>query len=192
MKFVTVVAVLGIVVLAAAGAFGRRMGRFFAVDVAVTCQLIAEAIARVASWRMPRAHRDRYEREWLAELDALRQERENEAALSLILFAVRIFVRARKTARAARQATAPSAPDPAPTDDGPDDDVLDYLRSDPRLLLWDEMLADAAYEERAIRKHARLRHSLYERLNARPVQRIRVIRLEDLTKIDETEEGTDA
>lgn len=79
--------------------FGRKLGRHFAIDVAVCCWLAAEGIIRLAARRLPEGERDRYEREWLAELDELRRGYAEEPTWSLVVFAFRVLLRAKSTGR---------------------------------------------------------------------------------------------
>lgn len=92
--------VLGTVALvAAAGAFGRQIGYSLAADVAIACRLAADGIIHLAARRVPSAHRVRYRQEWLAELDELRLSTEHDPTVALIVFAVRVLVRARRTGK---------------------------------------------------------------------------------------------
>ena len=91
------VVVVTCALIACGRSFGRKLGRHFAIDIAVCCRLAAEGIIQLAARRLLESERDRYEREWLAELDELRRGYAEEPTWSLVVFAFRVLLRAKST-----------------------------------------------------------------------------------------------
>lgn len=89
------VVVVTCALIACSRSFGRKLGSHFAIDVVVCFRLAAEGIIRLAARRLPENERERYEEEWLAELEELRRSYAEEPTWSLVVFALRVLLRAR-------------------------------------------------------------------------------------------------